>query len=112
MAMSKRLSNPMTMPATFVSSLPIAWELLSNNVLFERFKQAQSYWHKWEKNEFWPSIRASQISQLEKIFIHHAKYYAIDGDRWPPKAMVRFWWRERTVLVTVGVALRPQPTWR
>ena len=26
-----------------------------------------------------------------------------------PKAMVRFWWKDRTVLATVGVVLRPQP---
>jgi hypothetical protein len=89
---------------------PVAWELGSDNVLFERFKQAQSYWQKSGDNEFWPSIQATQISQLEKIFGHHAKYYAIDGGRWPPKAMVRFWWKDRTVLVTVGVALRPQPS--
>jgi hypothetical protein len=88
---------------------PVAWELRSDNVLFERFKQAQSYWQKWEDQEFWPSIQSSQISQLEKIFGRHIKYYAIDGGKWPPKAMVRFAWEDRTVLVTVGVALRPQP---
>ena len=88
---------------------PVAWELSPNNVLFERFKQAESYWRKWNDEEFWPSIQSSQISQLEKVFGRHAKYYAIDGGRWPPKAMVRFAWRDRTVLVTVGVALRPQP---
>ena len=88
---------------------PVAWELSPNNVLFERFKQAQSYWRKWNDKEFWPSIRSSQISQLEKVFGRHTKYYAIDGGQWPPKAMVRFAWKDRTVLVTVGVALRPQP---
>jgi hypothetical protein len=45
---------------------PFAWELGLNNVLFERFKQAQSYWRKWDDKEFWPSVQASQISQLEK----------------------------------------------
>jgi len=88
---------------------PVAWELGSDNVLLERFKQAQSYWQKWEDKEFWPSLQSSQISQLEKVFGRHTKYYAIDGGKWPPKAMVRFAWEDRTVLVTVGVALRPQP---
>jgi len=77
--------------------------------LFETFKQAESYWRKWNDKEFWPSIQSSQISQLEKVFGRPSKYYAIDGGRWPPKAMMRFAWKDRTVLVTVGVAPRPQP---
>jgi hypothetical protein len=88
---------------------PVAWELDPDNVLFERFKQAQSYWQKWDDKEFWPSIQSSQISELEKVFGRHTKYYAIDGGQWPPKAMVRFGWKDRTVLVTIGVDLRPQP---
>ena len=88
---------------------PVAWELVPSNVLFERFKQAQSYWQRWEDNEFWPSVQSSQISQLENVLGRHTKYYAIDGGKWPPKAMARFAWEDRTFLVTVGVALRPQP---
>jgi len=88
---------------------PVAWELGPKNVLLERFKQAQSYWQKWEDREFWPSVQSSQISQLEKVFGRHTKYYAIDEGKWPPKAMVRFTTEDCTVLVTVGVALRPQP---
>ncbi len=88
---------------------PVAWEFGPNNVLFERFKQAQCYWQKWDNNDFWLSVQSSQLSQLEKIFGRHTKYYAIDEGKWPPKAMVRFAWEDRTVFVTVGVALRPQP---
>jgi hypothetical protein len=88
---------------------PVAWELGPNNVLFERFNRAQSYWKKWDDKEFWPSVQSSQISQLEEIFGSHTNCYAIDGGQWPPKAMMRFAWKGRTVLVTVGVALRPQP---
>jgi hypothetical protein len=64
---------------------------------------------KWDGNELWPSIQSSQLSQLEQVFGRHDRYYAIDNDQWPPKAMTRFAWRDRTILVTVGVALRPQP---
>jgi len=88
---------------------PLAWELNTSNVLVERFKQAQSYWQKWHDREFWPAIQSSQLSELEKLFGHHDKYYAIDGEKWPPKALVRFTQQDRTFLVTVGVALRPQP---
>jgi hypothetical protein len=88
---------------------PVAWELAPDNALFERFERAHSYWRKWDDDKFWPSVQSSQISQLEKVFGRRTNYYAIDGGKWPPKAMVRFAWKDRTVLVTVGVALRPQP---
>jgi len=88
---------------------PVAWELNPNDVLLERFKQAQSYWRKWDGNEFWPSVQSSQMSQLEKEFGRHTKYYAIDRGQWPPKAIMRFAWSDRMILVTIGVALRPQP---
>jgi hypothetical protein len=88
---------------------PVAWELTPSNALFERFKQAQSYWRKWDDNELWPSIQSSPITQLENVFGRQTKYYAIDSGQWPPKALVRFAWEDRTILVTVGVALRPQP---
>jgi len=88
---------------------PVAWELDPDNVLLERFKQAQSYWRNWEDEAFWPSIQSSQIAQLQRVFGSHTKYYAIDGGQWPPKAVVLFAWKDRTILVTVGVALRPQP---
>ena len=88
---------------------PVAWELGPNNVLLERFNQAQSYWRRWGDETFWASVQSSQISQLGKVFGSHTKYYAIDGGRWPPKAMARYAWRDRIVLVTIGVALRPQP---
>ena len=89
---------------------PVAWELRPDNVLFKRFDQAQSYWQKWDDEEFWSSVQSSQPAQLEKVFGAHTKYYAIDGGKWPPKAMARFAWKDRAVLVTVGVALRPQPS--
>jgi len=88
---------------------PVAWEFAPDNVLHQRFKQAQSFWRWSNDKEFWPSIQSSQISQLEKVFGLHTKYYAIDGGKWPPKAIVRFAWKDRTILMTIGVSLRPQP---
>jgi hypothetical protein len=107
---------------------PVAWELDPKNVLIERFEQAESYWRKSHGNELWRAIQSSQMSRIEKAFDvyfpkdsreadagagvagdHPDWYYAIDGGRWPPKALVRFTWQDRTVLVTIGVAMRPQP---
>ena len=88
---------------------PVAWELGPDNVLLDRFAAAQSYWESWADEEFWPTFQSTQIALIEKVFGRHSKYYAIDGGEWPTKAMVRFAWKGCTVLITVGVAMRPQP---
>lgn len=88
---------------------PVAWELNSSNVLHERFEEAQQYWDRWDDDGFWPSNQSQLLSQVEAAFGPHSNYYAIDGGEWPPKALVRFSMKDRTVLVTIGISLRPQP---
>jgi hypothetical protein len=39
----------------------------------------------------------------------HTKYYGIDGDKWPPKALIRIDHADGIYLLTLGVSLRPQP---
>lgn len=88
---------------------PLAWELNKDNVLFSRFHQADAYWRAWEEEKLWSRIQNALLDQVEGAFGHHEKYYAIDGGAWPPKALVRIPREEGTLLVTIGVSLRPQP---
>jgi hypothetical protein len=88
---------------------PLAWEIGTDNVLINRFREAESYWRKWEHDNPWPSIRDAQLSSVEKTLGRHANYYAIDGGEWPPKAIVRIHRPDSVVLVTIGVSVRPQP---
>lgn len=87
---------------------PFGWELTKDNLLLERFAQAQQYWESWDGN-LWPVTRENQIAALEAVFGEHTNYYAIDGGDWPPKAMLRFRSEDYQVLATIGVSLRPQP---
>lgn len=88
---------------------PVAWEIGEDNVLIERFADAVTYWEQWDDEELWPSIQSRLLGRIEPVLGKHAKYYAIDGDEWPPKAIVRIPRPEGVVLVTIGVSVRPQP---
>lgn len=87
---------------------PLAWELGSDNVLISRFSDAQDYWDLWDGN-LWERTQASQLSTIETALGPHSNYYAIDGDEWPPKALIRVPRLNGVALVTLGMSLRPQP---
>jgi hypothetical protein len=87
---------------------PLAWELTPDNVLLERFEDAQAWWDSWDDDP-WPSVQDALISRIECDFGKHSNYYAIDGGNWPPKAILRIPREDGVVLATIGVSLRPQP---
>ena len=88
---------------------PVAWELTSDNLLLERFNDAQAYWAKWDAENLWPAIQSELLTHIESAIGPHSNYYAIDGGDWPPKALLRIPWQDRIVLITMGVSTRPQP---
>ena len=38
-----------------------------------------------------------------------SNYYAIDGNKWPPKALIRVPTEKAVVLITLGICIRPMP---
>ena len=88
---------------------PVSWELDSDNVFFQRLKDAEAFWAKWDAENLWPSIQTELMAPIESAFGPHSNYYAIDGGDWPPKALLRIPWQDRIVLITIGVSIRPQP---
>ena len=88
---------------------PLAWELDEDNVLIERLAKAHEFWSAWQDENLWGAIQRDLMSRIEKKLGKHSKYYGIDGDNWPPKAMLRINRSDSVVLITVGVSIRPQP---
>jgi hypothetical protein len=88
----------------------LAWPLTKENVLRQRVRAAQEYWRAWHAEDWpWPAIQDAFMTTYHKRFGNHEKYYAIDGNKWPPKALIRIPVEGATVLVTAGVSIRPQP---
>ena len=88
---------------------PFAWELDSENVLHERIRAAEEFWRLWDDEDFWSQWRDERIAAMESVLGPHAKYYAIDGDEFPPRALLRFDLPDTFVFITVGMSLFPQP---
>lgn len=87
----------------------LAWELDAHNAQVERIARANEYWTRWDDEGYWLRYRDGLLSQVEAKFGQHSNYYAIDGGKWPPKAMLRIPHSSGTILHTIGVSCRPQP---
>jgi hypothetical protein len=88
---------------------PVAWPLPDDPTIHDRVRQADEFWHLWDAEEFWETYRDAMCEPLEQLLGQHAKYYAIDGGNWPPRALLRFDLPQTRILVTVGMSLLPMP---
>ncbi|OWW25696.1 hypothetical protein B4Q04_08820 [Zobellia sp. OII3] len=87
-----------------------AWELTKSNEFLDRIQQSKAYWDSWgnELNPF--QIQQPLIlGTYDESFGKHDKYYAIDGNEWPPKGLYLRAGESKTVFATVGLSLVPMP---
>lgn len=86
-----------------------AWELTqAEPVLKKRTQLNQKFWKDLD-SDFWPKEQAAHMAALEQFFGRQERYFAIDGGRFPPKALVAGS-REGTVYgITAGMSLIPMP---
>lgn len=90
---------------------PLCWELGRDNVLFDRVKESEDYWAAWDTDpKLWKRTQEAYCSAYTQQLGKYEKYYAIDGGKWPPKAMLKIVTDDAVVLVTLGVGLRSQPS--
>ncbi len=87
-----------------------AWELINAEpVLMKRTKDSKAFWAQFDK-EYWPQVQAAHMTALENFFGKHERYFAIDGGKFPPKALVSGT-RDGVVYgITAGVSMIPMPT--
>jgi len=91
---------------------PLCWELggPETNAQFARYEKAAQCWNDWKDNKtLWPDFQVRMMEAIERQVGKHSKYYAIDGNGWPPKALLRIQQNDSTLLVTIGMSLQPQP---
>ncbi|MBL6449376.1 suppressor of fused domain protein [Fulvivirga sp. 29W222] len=89
----------------------LAWEITKANELPERVEQAISCWFSWssELNPF--RLEQPRILEVyEELLGKNDKYYAIDGNQWPPKGLYLRNGASKTVFATVGLSLIPMPS--
>jgi len=90
---------------------PLCWDLLpAEKTILEHYREADRYWQSWsESSSPWQIYQTACLAALESKLGQHRRYFAIDGGEWPPKALAVYSAQESIILVTIGVALRPQP---
>lgn len=86
-----------------------AWELTrAEATLMSRTQTNQAFW-KYFDTDFWPEIQTAHMAVLEQFFGKHERYFAIDGGKFPPKALISGS-RDGVVYgITAGVSLIPMP---
>jgi len=79
------------------------------NEIFRRISRAQEYWISWSHEKTWLSLQKSFMDAYKTQLGSHSKYYAIDNNQWPPKAILEIPTSQGVYLVTLGISIRPQP---
>lgn len=67
---------------------PYAWDLeQAEAILSERIERSRNFWE-YVYGDYWKNVQNFHLQALEDFFGVHEKYYAIDGGKFPPKALV------------------------
>jgi len=89
---------------------PLSHELEAESDSYRRFLQSKDYWDSWSHDDGpWPIYQQAGLAFLNASLGAYSNYYAIDGGKWPPKALLRFNQVHSTTLITLGMGLRAQP---
>jgi hypothetical protein len=89
---------------------PVCWPMPDNNTLVGRIRGARDYWSMWDDEGLWAKSRDNLVAAINRsLGKEHSRYFAIDGNRWPPKAMLLYERTDHYVLITAGVSLVAQP---
>lgn len=88
---------------------PYAWGLADAlEVIGERVERSRVFWEQFEQG-YWEEVQKQHMASLEKFYGEYEKYYAIDGGKFPPKALVRGSKDGVIYGITAGVSLIPMP---
>ncbi len=84
----------------------LGWGLSGAEAIPERVRAAITW---WRNGSPWKECQDAFLAEYERVLGPRSRYFAIDGQRWPNKAMVRTDTKEGSYLLTLGISLRPQP---
>jgi len=92
---------------------PLAWPMPENKSLQLRIERASEFWSSFTKDSSpFLLLQRELIEAYDNCFgkENQKQYYAIDGGKFPPRGLIRYETKSKTVLLTVGMALCPQPS--
>lgn len=92
-----------------LGTAPYAWELVrAEEVLDARVAKSREFWNYFE-GKYWEEVQKMHMKVLEDFFGQYEQYYAIDGGKFPNKALVSGIRDGVHYGITAGVSLLPMP---
>lgn len=92
-----------------LGTAPYAWELVqAEEVLGARVAKSREFWNYFEGN-YWGDVQQMHMEVLEDFFGKYDQYFAIDGGKFPPKALISGSRDGVHYGITAGVSLLPMP---
>lgn len=86
----------------------VCWPLPRDRSVLRRLDRARAFWMDWQDDNPWPDLQQYLLAKYRQTLDEHEAYYSIDGNHWPPKAIVRYQTDQSIVALTAGVCIRPQ----
>ena len=88
---------------------PYAWELApAEETLGGRVSESRDFWDFFERN-YWGEVQQMHMKVLEDFFGEYKQYYAIDGGKFPAKALISGVRDGVHYGITAGVSMFPMP---
>lgn len=87
----------------------ICWPMPEIGALQERIALAKQTWETWSTGTPFAQLQPLQLARYAERFGPSSKYFAIDGQKFPPRGLGVFRSESATTLATVGMSLLPQP---
>ena len=92
-----------------LGTAPYAWELTpAEEVLGARVSKSREFWNYFEGG-YWQDVQQMHLKALEDFFGEQEKYFAIDGGKFPNKALIAGTQDGVHYGITAGVSLLPMP---
>lgn len=89
----------------------VCWPLPPGRELQQRVDRAVAFWDMWRTDPPFRSYQSAWLAHCAEQLGAQSGYWSTDGGKFPPRGIAAFERDDRSiVLVTVGLALVPQPT--
>ncbi len=99
--------------SAYVSGItPYAWSIVeAKESVTQRLAEAEEFWSE-AFEDYWTTLQPAHITAIENYIGKVEQYFAIDGGKWPPKALVTAEDSENNAIcgLTIGVSAFRQPT--
>ena len=83
----------------------LAWGLEDDSIMQARIRTAARFW----RSLSWKDYQSSFLDAYARAIGRKQRYFAIDGGKWPERALVQANHEGHTYLLTLGISQRPQP---